>query len=571
MSRVPNPNPTAPFAISRRAAVTGAMAVPIACAATSAWAQPALVPVVDTHVHLFNAADLPIAGFAKYTLVPDWLGESGKKEALVDFLGGFVKHGATSLEEEIATLPRGEPDDVNPASFGAQASQYMRRREREALRGGTPSLAASYRELEAALVADANYPSGIVKEMTSPGQMSARDRVAVLSTALQQAAEKSERRDTTSWDLGEFVTYRSQSGDLARAPLPLGVGVGDVVRAFGWGYQMLKARRKHLRHYLSSYSGAAVAPRVLVNHLVDYDYWLDDRPRSDHVAQLLFYDRLARVSEPITLLTFAGFCPLRLAIERARGGTALFDRLKALHAQGRLAGFKLYPPMGFRPIGNDALGDAEFDPGPSGRRTALDAWRAVSAGRLGPALDAALRELYQFCQDQAVPIMAHARRSNGAGPEFALRADPKKWEDVAARYRLNIMLGHLIDGPRTFIDSSAGPPRDRSWPLETTIRMLKSASATGSDVYGDLGYIPEIIGQRRLARDFFIRLKSALGPDGLKRVCFGTDWIMLGREKDYDDYLEAVRTGMIAAQYSPAEQADILSGNALRYLRRTET
>lgn len=571
MSRTVTGNDQTFFGITRRAAVTGALAVPVAGVSHRTFAQRALIPVVDTHVHLFNAADLPIAGFAKYTLISDWLGDSRKREALIDFLGGFVKERAPTLEQEIATLPAAGSSDLDPAAFGDQASAFMRRRERQALQGGSASLATSYRELQAALVADANYSPLMVQKMSSPGQLSARDQRIVLSTALQRAAQKSEGRDATSWDLGEYVTYRSQAGDLARAPLSFRTSVGDVVRAFGWGYQMLKARRKHLSHYLSSYSGPAAAPRVLVNHLVDYDHWIDDRPKSDHIAQLLFYDRLARVSAPTTLLTFAGFCPLRLAIERVRGGTSTFDRLKALHGQGLLAGFKLYPPMGFRPIGNDRLGDAEFDPGPAARRTALDAWRAVSNQPLGPALDAALRELYQFCQDQAVPIMAHARRSNGAGPQYDTRADPRRWETVASRYRLNIMLGHLIDGPATFIGSAAGPPRDRSWPLETTIRMLQSTSTAGSAVYGDLGYIPEIIGERQLARDFFVRLKSALGPEGMKRVCYGTDWIMLGREQDYEDYLEAVRNGMIAAQYSPAEQAGVLSTNALAYLRRTLT
>ena len=274
----------------------------------------------------------------------------------------------------------------------------------------------------------------------------------------------------------------------------------------------------------------------------------------------------------LDIATFAGYCPLKNSIERLRGGTTTLDRLLGMHAQGKVAGFKLYPPMGFQATGNAGLAEAAFDPREKGRVTALDRWHSAGGkGKLGQALDASLEAFYAVCAARGIPLMAHAANSNGAGPNFGRRADHLFWKQVAARHPIRLSLGHLAGQVRPFCEAVAkGPPYPADdWALATSIELL-DAGSKGAEVYGDLAYMEELIDDPQLARDFFLALRTAYGkrdPD-LTRILYGTDWIMLGIERHHERYLDQVIAGMQAANYSPVQQSNILGGNLRRFLRR---
>jgi hypothetical protein len=81
------------------------------------WAQsaaPRIDRIIDVHCHIFNAADLPIEGFARRILVPKSVQTNelvarfadypGALEALVHALTVQVKRGAPDMQTEIDTI-----------------------------------------------------------------------------------------------------------------------------------------------------------------------------------------------------------------------------------------------------------------------------------------------------------------------------------------------------------------------------------------------------------------------------------------------------------------------------------
>lgn len=540
-----------------------------------AFADSAPLPFSDAHGHFFNASDLPIAGFAKYTLMPEWLGNNPSVAAIVDFLAYFVKPLAKTAEWEADHL--GEPEEWTWLKFGRDAARFVYGRINGAPAADLakmaitqPELASSYQALRTALIADAGYPLELASQMLD-GRMNKR---AVDEIIFTEVAKKVD--EAGAWGPGDVVDYNlSRTIDsplLVQSPASV---LGVIARIIGWAYLMLKRRESHLKEYVARNGASGYAPSVLINHLVDYDLWLNDAPdpHSSHRAQVEFWNALATKakdwSRPVGIRTFAGFCPLKLAIARRAGRKPWFEDLKDLRNGGKITGFKLYPPMGFQPFENSRLQDQDFDSGGIFRVSALDKWQEVAKPTelLGPKLDGALIEFYDYCAEQRVPIMAHARRSNNAGPDYERRADPHIWERVVRDRPLRLLLGHMIGGARKFVDSSQGAESDDSWRLDATIRMLSNSNFdTGAQVYGDLGYMADLIGNRRLASDFFKKLKSAFGDSGLKRICYGTDWIMLAREKNDRDYLSDIVRGMKDAGYTDSQQADILENNVRRFL-----
>src|ERR687888_1654726 len=87
-------------------ALAGKAALP-----ASGWAQSAAPPIdriIDAHCHIFNAADLPIEGFANKIMVPKSAQSSelvarfadypGALEALVHAITVQVKHAAPDMQ-----------------------------------------------------------------------------------------------------------------------------------------------------------------------------------------------------------------------------------------------------------------------------------------------------------------------------------------------------------------------------------------------------------------------------------------------------------------------------------------
>src|SRR5215813_13702706 len=106
----------------RREFVAGSIALAAGKAAlpASAWAPPVaprIDRVIDAHCHVFNAADLPIEGFAKKIMVPRSAQTSELVARFADYPGALVhaivvqvKRAAPDMQTEIDTINELERD-----------------------------------------------------------------------------------------------------------------------------------------------------------------------------------------------------------------------------------------------------------------------------------------------------------------------------------------------------------------------------------------------------------------------------------------------------------------------------
>lgn len=329
--------------------------------------------------------------------------------------------------------------------------------------------------------------------------------------------------------------------------------------------------------------------------MVDMDFWLGPDPENPApvsdigegaavigkvgVAQQIELMELNQRLYPGRCHGIVSFCPWRQVddLMNGRSPTAL-DLVKDAVLNRGFVGVKLYPPMGFRPLGNVDL-----------PREAFPTWISGTGygDRFGPLIDEALISLYRFCVKHDVPVMAHCSPSNAAGfwvqsrrkrRSYAERAHPDGWKRVLASpgletLRLNLAhFGYAVQQPVT-----------QAWR-----KVIGTLMDRYPNVYADLSHYPELVldnytgsGQHcreaaevlePLRRNF---LKRPAGDERVRRLLYGSDWAMLSKEFYYADYL-----GVTAHMYrrkiygmgggARRNARAFLSGNAIRFygLRR---
>lgn len=539
-------------------------------------------PVADAHVHLFNASDLPVANFVKHVILYRALGGTPPRwaRALIDFLAYCQKTLAVSVVEEEESM-RGKRKraarTLSPEGFARAAAALFEARmasDGDAAALGDDSLADSYRALLEDLAVDGGLAANTAQSLAGTRQIKREAR-----RLLERVAKKAEKGDLPAPGAIGQAQDLAEPADPGCPSTDYPITLGSAARLIGWAYLLLARRERLIERYLKTYTTRGHAPKLLVNHLVDYDYWIGEGPARDssHLGQARLAAKIAaRFATRARIVTFAGFCPLRYAIESRTGGTPLFVEHKALVTAKAIGGFKLYPPMGFQPSCNVALaqyqGDSVFDPGQPGLVSPLRAWqRLPDAGSLAQALDDALDMLFGYCATNGLPVMAHAGPGNQLGRGFGDRANPRFWEPVVKKHAIRLSLGHLVNDATAFVEAhdSPKPDPDCVWALKASPALLDPTStALRGTVYGDLAYMPELIDDCGLRKRFFEVLRAVYGrndPD-LTRILYGTDWLMLGHERHNDRYFAAMLRGMQDACYSPRQIDNILWANARAFI-----
>lgn len=273
-------------------------------------------------------------------------------------------------------------------------------------------------------------------------------------------------------------------------------------------------------------------------------------PLSDQCKLMALISR-AQPSNRI-LHGFVGFDPWRHAVEKQGGITtgALKTVQDAVMTQGFI-GVKIYPPMGFRAIGNAALPDSAFK----------DLMPALP--NKGQLLDDALMDLYAWCNANGVPIMAHCAASQGTSAAAEERADPKYWADVLDltqfKTTLRVNLGHF-GGLWAFYAGST----DICW----TAAIAKLIQDGGYDfLYTDFGDLADVLGR---SGDHVTQIRtdlSTLVNNNAKvrdRVLYGTDFQLLGREPGFEAYSSKMRAFATQALGAGAV-ANFMGENAVRF------
>ena len=250
---------------------------------------------------------------------------------------------------------------------------------------------------------------------------------------------------------------------------------------------------------------------------------LNDQPETTVIDQLKLQERLSRLGilghDGPQVHPFVGFDPRRL------GALPLVQL--AITSYG-CVGVKLYPPMGFLPIGN-------VDDRP---------WGMSPEEAMG--VEAALESLYTWCVAADVPITAHSNPTNYAHDTFMGNSSPERWERVLQRWPdLRLNLGHF------------------GWHGQEWPERIATLMGIYPHLYADIGnhdltaLSTTVDRLERLYNDE--KTKTAR-----ERFMFGTDWYMVAMHHRYQDFLTEIR-GRYAERF--ADSLDRFMGRtALSFL-----
>ncbi len=492
--------------------------------------------------------------------------------ALVDFIGALAKIFTISASREIKQIGNDQllksGGNVEPEEFAAKGAKLIE--EQIADRG---SLAFNKRDPETNLGDSYFYLASILDlgkansgqkpntASTSREDVIYRRFLNIDERKLQAIAVDGESASSQ----GSFLIESDEPSIKAWAQRD----ASEIKAIIKWAFVMLQSRCSHVLRYLRTVSTADTESSDVANILVDYDRWLGEGPASGsrHADQVAFWTRFADVSRRVGNTfrphTFAGYDPLKHTEDRKelQAGQAHFDVMKQWVVNGqdpdspashKIAGFKLYPPMGFSPHKNADLEPSRERAGKIVRRRWRD--KGWNISKFGRDIDAALDEFFQYCAAEDTPIIAHGRESNGASPMSKFFGDPLFWVDraeIVASYGTNplrLSIGHFDL---------------RGNDAEALDKLLAMNVKKTANVFFDLSYDPNILGNNAA---YLLRQFETRGEAISDFLMFGSDWIMLGQEKNANAYLEHLHKAVAGIDFWTKHKDKLLRTNFHRFI-----
>ena len=563
----------------RRDFVAGGIALAAKAALPSSGgaqsAAPRIERIIDAHCHVFNAADLPIEGFAKKIMVPKSAQTSelvarfadypGALEALVHAITVQVKRAAPDMQTEIDTIDEFEREPGKKPT-NAWRQDEDRRHLRSALQliwfnsdifSERPLSLTDGIALEVAIEEIRLFLFQQIHEEFGKPVLTPEDR-DVLSglTPFQvdaMADELYSREDLLGRYIRWALLYTRNRYELAEELDQLHGKIGHKSRIV-----------------------------LMTPAIVDFSKWLEDEDQLSIQDQVDVMTRIACRRGGPRVHGFVGFDPLRQALyDHHRRSPADMDPMAVVRraievkqivvgdstrTTGGLVGVKLYPPMGFRATDNRHLPDASFN-----EPAYLRSPDTGLGSQIGSKLDAALSKLYTWCSANNVPIMAHTSHSFGPSSDYEGRADPIFWADVIKQNafpQLRINLAHF-----GHFNKAVQYPRpqnyvDECW--EWTVGKILTSSA---EVYADISSLGEILktGSSRKIVECMKAFKEHF-PNSDERLLYGTDWSMIAQEERFPKlfssrpFPDLMTLFLRAVGYDDAQIEGIMFRNAVRFL-----
>lgn len=475
----------------------------------------AQMPLIDAHCHVFNVTDLAATRFAYVVLLGHY-----SSEVKSDPHGGLVEK---LIRLAIKMLASGVPTA-----------------EEEARLLGVP------------------LPPSAAVTATAPGPP-ARANMAQIDDVRRQI-----QREAPGADSGIAATAANKLCEARGARRAT-----SLETILEWAGELRDSRSRLADRLARYHRDSLFAPQLLCPALVDYSCWLGETLQSPLPDQVKAMRGVALRPAGPAVHAYVPFDPLRDAMFRRRipGPDGQWDPIalvrQALVEDGCI-GVKLYPPMGFRPAGNQASGQRY-------PRHIVDLFGGVD--ELGREIDSSLDHLWAVCRELDAPIMAHAANSVDAGPNYGSRADPAFWAPVFnPAWRQRIMLGHF--GRFTTMSAEEPQPQvcpqnipfERTWEAVFARHVERNPESL---VFADISYLSEVLRSRdrdRIAPH--IRRYRDYDP-GYRHLVFGSDWIMTGIERGFDDrpgYARRVADFLLHCGLSEEELGGVMHGNAVRFL-----
>jgi len=313
---------------------------------------------------------------------------------------------------------------------------------------------------------------------------------------------------------------------------------GEVVNYPAFFLTLLHSEEQLLQKLFAGY-GAGLPPLQAAHYLIDMQLAFPGQETPFYPLQPVQEDRMQALqrAHPARLFGFSTFDPRREDWHT-----------RALHALGKgFAGFKFYPAMGIKPMGNE------------------------------PAVQARIDAFYDFCVARDLPVFAHC---TPVGFQTRLRlggyAHPRHWRAVLQQPRwqtLRLCLGHAGGGRLSngVLHSAGWLARcDEEWQHEDNFARIVSELCTSyPNVYCEVGYLTELLHEGGPAR-FEANLQRARVPgrpcELLDKMAYGSDWHMPDVVTRTRRYLDLWLALMDRAEYADYRERFFWK-NAYRYLR----
>jgi len=572
---------------------------------------------IDVHVHIFNGTDLQVRQFIERNTNLDY------DPALKNLAGALIQDLSWSLAPTAQEETRELAELAKCSGIAAMKDRIEAHRE-NAFRNARNALrkTKTYREYmqgrnrskAGGPPAGAQMPEVRVPGAAAANQQLRQQHLQRLARLLAPATRAGYKTVKAQAPLALELAPQAAGGNAAcNSPT---VNIDGLVDFIIQGFQY---RFVSFEDYLDTYTPAAdsastltTAPSALaaqsvspnagsapsqpartidlaIANLVDYDWPLAKgaRTRSSLRDQI-------RVMASISELTngrvhgFIPYDPMKQVAIRAkkrpakscwfspRGSELPFDDLAQAVMTGGCIGVKMYPPMGFLPLGNALLLQNTW------KVDWLPDWMAGDVTypedgtrkSFGERLDEELDRLYAWAIANDVPITAHAENTNGASALFEGFALYQGWGTALEKYKsLRINFAHTGD----ITACPSGNPATNGTPgnARNLIGLFGNVpGGAGQFAYCDLSYGEGIledetqIGERLLA--LFRQTPPSGSPNPSSRMMYGTDWFFLIEEANYAKYFQEF-TAMLNAidrglSPSPAVTARIFGWNAVDWL-----
>jgi predicted TIM-barrel fold metal-dependent hydrolase len=494
--------------------------------------------VIDVHCHIFNATDLQVSAFLQ-TFADDGDGNS-PLSVIAPAVQSIGWNFAPTAQDELKWLQSSRAHEIRFRALDT--------------RPGAPAAAAVLSNTTTDSLARFH---GFMMQF----QKEQPDRYIEFTRryAIRTAAFRLKRGKPRA------ILEQTFTGEFAAQPLlanPANLNTAMALESAGEIPPFLSFLQSFFRYRIENawialrMYGCDTTPGVdfITPALVDFDLWLGDikeddgRTKSHLSDQLLVAAEIARITQG-RVHCFAPFNPLRAACDSDY--VQLYR--EAIDKHG-CVGFKLYPPNGFSPWNN-----AEYSLSPT---LACTPKRNVSPA----AIDTALANFYEFCGQRAVPIFAHVSPSNGARPGAQYLGCPRHWgEAITANSstfsddgkHIRLSFGHF-GGDHDVTNQPGG-----QWTEECANLMRQHPF-----IYADMAYYARLLGPQN-DEDAVAAVVSRLLRDPIisQRIMYGSDWIMLGIESGYQNYLGKFEDFLQnKLNLDDTVRAAILGRNAQRFL-----
>jgi predicted TIM-barrel fold metal-dependent hydrolase len=547
----------------------------------SAPGIPANSPLtIDVHCHIFNGTDLQVEKFLGYVTFPGFWGQAaGEILQLVNW--GLAPSGDDEIDElkdlvKVCKVNSEASDGVEPLrekfvahrqdAYNQARTAVLEVQKKESAKGPGGPFAPTTRRL-----ATNDAKQRIYASFANPDYDTLQKN---LKTTPPPTDNMMKQR---SHELGAPAGPKGAAAFNATSQTFSLKGVIDFI------IQYFQYRYVSAQDYIDTFTPAAQRDvDLMLASMVDYDWWL----AKGNATPTTLPTQVA-VMEQISILSngrvhgFVPFCPLREVASRAGipnddgdAGWSSLDFVKDAVRNHGCVGIKLYPPMGFAPYGNSMLDDPNQGGSASfWKNDLLPDWTSQpikypdgTEKALGQRLDDALDDLYTWCVQEQVPILAHTSESNGPNNNYEQLALADHWAVALKKYsQLRVNFGHL-GGIDDLIGTAALPPLSQAF-----VNFLGTPAAPNA--YGDVAFSSNML-LAPASFDERIQMayqQAASGANQLPtHLLYGTDWSLLEQMGNNSAYMKGFET-LFSRIDSPAcaghsAQDCFFGWNAVEYL-----